>query len=558
MLKKSEINSLNVINNFKDENKFYLSIAYILKLLTYTINQSDDIKFENRHATIIVKNKRIICSGYDVYNPHKINDKVLIGSFMNAINNSSYLGCDIKGATIFTTNENISSNDVSYAVQSGVKKIICYSNEINYLNSFDLNNNNNNNNNNNSSSKINVLLESGIVFNIIPFGDDDFIEILKSKGIFQSILKTNDKSKKIDESIFLKNIDSFINVIFMLISYLTSVNSFDDSYQVGSVFVKKKIIEETNFRKGYELYILSACGYNGFNDKLTQYNNKEEKSELIVHAEENCILSCIKNNIKMDDMIAYSTLYSCDNCQSKMFDCGIQKIFYNDSYYRTKRDDENKIYFDPEEDGENELKKYNNLIFINKNKEKINKNKEENYRIQLSKTFDKTLSIINAIYIINYIEKIDVKIAQFLLSQKTLEIYIDFFDINFSGSNILTHSNKSYDKAFLLIIRVFIFKYLSNKNEYDKSKYKKLNKSIDYFLIKNSITIPENFFKDFLNKINGKKEISEIKSIYISLIKSEIQELKEKIKNIKDDDKIKNVKNEIYKYKSIINIISEL
>ncbi|MEX0598332.1 MAG: dCMP deaminase family protein [Candidatus Paceibacterota bacterium] len=105
--------------------------------------------------------------------------------------------------------------------------------------------------------------------------------------------------------------------------------SRDPSRQVGSVIVRsdKSIV---------------SLGYNGFargvNDTTERYENRDQKYELIVHAEVNAVISSRQS---VDACTLYSSLYPCSRCAAIIINSGIKRVV---SYKPPEND--SKVNFD--------------------------------------------------------------------------------------------------------------------------------------------------------------------------------------------------------------------
>ncbi len=342
----------------QDDNPLIEALLHVVDLLS-------------KHASIIVLNKRIISSGYDTALPinsnltELINLKTkkcgenttyekkytIINSVVNAINNSANVQASTKGATIYTTSL-LTPKDVYFAIQAEINEIIYL--EIDYsettLNKGDVSGETKSKDedfsyDDNSKEVIGMLLESGIKYkkmlinnntnknnflkSIIDFGyyyKNDEIQRQELLTFTNFIAEVQYKVKNCKDSI---NSETWVNTIFMAISYIVSFRSFDGSSKVGCSFVKEIIFGE------FKQYILYSTGYNGFPNTLSHFHDKGKKEEYMVHAETNAILSIIKNNAKIHkNTIVYSNLYSCDECLKSLFNVGVEKIIYFEERYK--------------------------------------------------------------------------------------------------------------------------------------------------------------------------------------------------------------------------------
>jgi dCMP deaminase len=100
---------------------------------------------------------------------------------------------------------------------------------------------------------------------------------------------------------------------------LVSTWSNDPSSKVGAVIVP-------------ENSDIPVLGYNGFprgvTDSLDRYNNRDLKLKLIVHAEENCILNALRNNINIKGGAIYVSFPPCHQCSKSIIQSGLKKIIY--------------------------------------------------------------------------------------------------------------------------------------------------------------------------------------------------------------------------------------
>jgi dCMP deaminase len=103
---------------------------------------------------------------------------------------------------------------------------------------------------------------------------------------------------------------------FISLALLVSQRSIDESTACGAILVSNKN------------RILST-GYNGpisnSNDKLIP-TQRPDKYYYMIHAEENCILSCDNNNF--EDSRMYITGRPCHRCLRMMLQRGIKNIIY--------------------------------------------------------------------------------------------------------------------------------------------------------------------------------------------------------------------------------------
>ncbi len=106
-------------------------------------------------------------------------------------------------------------------------------------------------------------------------------------------------------------------------AYCIAENSPDAERKVGSVLISKStgsVISE---------------GYNGFirgaNDSALP-KTRPEKYDFIIHAEENLICNAARNGIRTDNCFIVQTLSPCVNCARRLFQSGIDTVYYKDYY----------------------------------------------------------------------------------------------------------------------------------------------------------------------------------------------------------------------------------
>jgi dCMP deaminase len=78
-----------------------------------------------------------------------------------------------------------------------------------------------------------------------------------------------------------------------------------------------------------------ATGYNGFlrnaEDKALP-KLRPEKYEYMIHSEVNCIYNCARNGIKLQGAVAFCTLSPCRDCAKALFQCGVEEIYFTNTY----------------------------------------------------------------------------------------------------------------------------------------------------------------------------------------------------------------------------------
>ena len=77
---------------------------------------------------------------------------------------------------------------------------------------------------------------------------------------------------------------------------------------------------------------IPVLGYNGFprnvKDYPERYNDRELKYKLIVHAEQNCILNALRNNINIKDGKIYVSFPPCHECSKSIVQSGLSEVIY--------------------------------------------------------------------------------------------------------------------------------------------------------------------------------------------------------------------------------------
>lgn len=121
----------------------------------------------------------------------------------------------------------------------------------------------------------------------------------------------------------MSKIDKIIT--FGKMAKVVSGLSKDTSTKVGAIILRPD-------------FTIVSVGYNGFakgvDDTLDRWNNRELKYKLVIHAEENAILT------SKEDLTGYSlicTHYPCSLCASKIIQKGISSVYY----FNTPRTDHN-------------------------------------------------------------------------------------------------------------------------------------------------------------------------------------------------------------------------
>jgi dCMP deaminase len=104
---------------------------------------------------------------------------------------------------------------------------------------------------------------------------------------------------------------------------IVSKRSHDNETKVGAILVNNK--------SG----AIIATGYNGFvrgaNDD-TLPNQRPDKYEYILHAEQNLIVNCARQGISMEDCTLICTLTPCKLCMRMLYNCGITNVIAKEQY----------------------------------------------------------------------------------------------------------------------------------------------------------------------------------------------------------------------------------
>lgn len=102
---------------------------------------------------------------------------------------------------------------------------------------------------------------------------------------------------------------------------LAATMSKDPSSQVGAVLVRDRQV--------------IATGFNGFprgvNDDVPERWDRPLKYQMIVHAEENCLLSAARNGARTDGTTLYVTpLFPCSRCATSIVQAGVRCVVTSD------------------------------------------------------------------------------------------------------------------------------------------------------------------------------------------------------------------------------------
>lgn len=359
------------INNLREDiNCLNINLSKLNKdSINERIDQLNRYFFKYYNASILVKDKQIICTGYDIFNVSQLNfekfwDSLLLDenynelfwflelifyifskknvvyqylydnlckkyieltsvkSIVNCINNCSHIGASLKDVTIYTTNMP-TCDEINYCVRIGINNI--------YRVKFSTTKSNND-----IEEKLAKI--SSLNINEVLFDADHFIN-----RIFYS---QNDYKIYINQLCFYRNDNKNYNSLFILIATFVSLRSHDNGSQVGCCLMKKIVLSINVPDGNRETYVLFSTGYNSYNDNLfnneTIFDNESSLcvedtiNDYIVHAEEGAILNSLKNGINMENTFAFSTLICCDKCQKMLWNCGIKNILYRESRYKIK------------------------------------------------------------------------------------------------------------------------------------------------------------------------------------------------------------------------------
>lgn len=80
---------------------------------------------------------------------------------------------------------------------------------------------------------------------------------------------------------------------------------------------------------------VSADGYNGFvrgaaDDKLPTV--RPDKYDYMVHAEANLLCNAVRNGVKTDDCLVYTTVSPCKQCLRLLWQAGIREFYFKEKY----------------------------------------------------------------------------------------------------------------------------------------------------------------------------------------------------------------------------------
>lgn len=104
---------------------------------------------------------------------------------------------------------------------------------------------------------------------------------------------------------------------------IVSKNSPDKQTKVGCILIRKE--DGSLVGSGYNGYIRGCA------DKFMP-KTRPEKYPIMIHAEENALLNCNLNGLCTKGCIAIITLSPCINCIRRLFQAGINEIYFNKTY----------------------------------------------------------------------------------------------------------------------------------------------------------------------------------------------------------------------------------
>ena len=109
------------------------------------------------------------------------------------------------------------------------------------------------------------------------------------------------------------------DVWFMKQVYLAAEKSKDPSTKIGAVLVRDNHIISTGFN-GFPIGVL---------DKKNRYADREVKYDLVVHAEDNSVLSAARFGISTLGTILYTQGVPCNECAKSVIQAGVKKVVYH-------------------------------------------------------------------------------------------------------------------------------------------------------------------------------------------------------------------------------------
>lgn len=106
---------------------------------------------------------------------------------------------------------------------------------------------------------------------------------------------------------------------FMAHAFIAATRSVDASTKHGCVLVNKynRIIAE-----GYNSFI------RGIDDRILPNAGRPDKYRFMIHSEENAIIDCATQGKSTMDATAYITGPPCFSCMQKMWQAGINRVYY--------------------------------------------------------------------------------------------------------------------------------------------------------------------------------------------------------------------------------------
>ena len=124
------------------------------------------------------------------------------------------------------------------------------------------------------------------------------------------------KKPKMNNNEFTNYVPPSWDVWFMKQVYLAAEKSKDPSTKIGAVLVRDNHIISTGFN-GFPIGVL---------DKKNRYADREVKYDLVVHAEDNSVLSAARFGISTLGTILYTQGVPCNECAKSVIQGGIKKI----------------------------------------------------------------------------------------------------------------------------------------------------------------------------------------------------------------------------------------
>lgn len=133
------------------------------------------------------------------------------------------------------------------------------------------------------------------------------------------------RTKKLKEDLGFKEKNLSLKKLhnYMQQAEIVSKNSPDKQTKVGCILVRK------------EDGSLVGSGYNGFiRGCADEYmpTKRPDKYPITIHAEENALLNCNLNGLSTKGSIAIITLSPCLTCIRRLFQAGINEIYFDKTY----------------------------------------------------------------------------------------------------------------------------------------------------------------------------------------------------------------------------------